>query len=295
MFVMFMIGIPIAALALARVHLRRKQSDRTGAFRVAIFFLAVDLTALLFQAHHPMQFIDEWHIVSWHIAQATFWALVTGIIYIALEPYVRKRWPQILISWTRLLSGRFTDPMVGRDVLMGAAGAALAVASWHVTNIIAGQTSFFAAPYALGPARFIVASLADTLAEAVLRGVGLVILLVILRRVISSDAAASLLTIALIATMTLGETHGSAWLRGYYAVTASFAGVLLARHFGMLAVVSYAFFVLVQHRIPLTLDRDAWYFGRSMVVMLFMLAIVCYAFRISAGSNQLLPRFTDDS
>jgi serine/threonine-protein kinase len=295
MFVVFMIGIPIAALALARVHLRRKQSDRRGAFRVALFFLAVDVTALLFQAHHPMQFIDEWRIVSWHIAQATFWALVTGIIYIALEPYVRKRWPQILISWTRLLSGRFTDPMIGRDVLMGAAGAALAVATWHVTNTIAGQTAFFAAPYTLGPARFVVASLADTVAEAVLRGVGLVILLVILRRVISSDAAASLLTIALIATMTLGETQGSVWLRGYYAVTASFAGVLLARHFGMLAVMSYAFFVLVQQRIPFTFDRDAWYFGRSAVVMVLMMAIISYAFRISAGSGQLLPRFSDDS
>jgi hypothetical protein len=295
MFVIFMIGIPIAALALARVHLRRRQSDRKGAFRVAMFFLIVDSTALLFQPHHPMQFVYEWRIVSWHVAQATFWALVTAIIYIALEPYVRKRWPQILISWTRLLSGRLTDPMIGRDVLMGAAGAALAIGTWQVTNIIAGQTAFFAAPYTLGPARFVVASLADTLAEAVLRGVGLVILLVILRRVIPSDAGASLLTVALIAMMTLGETHGSPWLRGYYAVTASFAGVLLARHFGMLAVMSYAFFVLVQQRIPFTLDSDAWYFGRSMIVMLLMIAITTWAFRTSIGSKRLLPRFADDS
>ena len=294
MFVIFMIAIPIVALALARAHLRRRQGDRGGAFRVAMFFLIVDFIALLFQAHHSTQFIDEWRTVSWHVAQATFWALITGIIYIALEPYVRKRWPQILISWTRLLSGRIADPMVGRDVLMGAAAATLAIGTWQVTHLIAGQTAFFAAPYTLGPARFVVSALADTLADAVLRGVGLVILLVILRRVIPSDVVASLLAVALIATMTLGETHGSPWLRGYYAVTASFAGVLLARHFGMLAVMSYAFFVSVQQRLPFTLESDAWYFGRSMVVMIFLTVIVACAFRVSVGTKRWLPRLAPD-
>ena len=38
----------------------------------------------------------------------------------ALEPYVRRRWPDVLISWTRLLSGKVWDPLIGRDVLTGA-------------------------------------------------------------------------------------------------------------------------------------------------------------------------------
>ena len=294
MFVSFMIAIPMAALALARVNLRKRQGDRAGAFRVAIFFLVVFLIGLVFHAHHSMRFFDEWRIVSWHVAQATFWALMTAIIYIALEPYVRKRWPEILISWTRLLSGRLADPMVGRDLLMGAAAATVAVGTWQVTNLIAGSTAFFTAPYALGPERFVVAAFADTLAEAVLRGVGLVILLVILRRIIPSDAAASLLTVLLIATMTLGDTYGPPWLRGYYAMTAAWAGVLLARHFGLLAVMSYAFFVLIQQRIPFTLESDAWYFGRSTVVMLLLIAVVAYSFRVSIGTKRWLPRLGFD-
>jgi hypothetical protein len=32
---------------------------------------------------------------------------------------VRRTAPQMLISWTRALAGRFTDPMVGRDLLLG--------------------------------------------------------------------------------------------------------------------------------------------------------------------------------
>jgi serine/threonine-protein kinase len=41
--------------------------------------------------------------------------------FLALEPYVRRRWPWRIISWNRLLAGRFRDPMVGRDVLIGSA------------------------------------------------------------------------------------------------------------------------------------------------------------------------------
>src|SRR5690606_27486508 len=43
-----------------------------------------------------------------------FWAL-----YLALEPFVRRHWPQTLVSWTMLLSGRVRDQVVGRDVLIG--------------------------------------------------------------------------------------------------------------------------------------------------------------------------------
>src|SRR5262249_52958852 len=43
----------------------------------------------------------------------------TWLIYLGLEPYVRRRWPTMLISWSRLLAWRFRDPLVGRDVLFG--------------------------------------------------------------------------------------------------------------------------------------------------------------------------------
>ncbi len=294
MYVLFMITIPIAGFALARRHLLRRQGDRIGAFRVAAMFFLCSFTSLLFQAHHSLRFIDEWILLSWQLAQATFWALVTAAIYLALEPIVRKRWPQILISWTRLLSGRISDPMVGRDVLGGAATATLAVLAWQATLLVAGVTVFFTTPSTLGPARFVVAWLAYTLAEALLRGVGLVILLVLVRAVISSDLAASLLTALLIAAMTLGDTYGPVWLRAFYAVSASLAGVLLARHLGLLAVMSYVFFVLIQQRMPLTLRSDAWYFSRSTVVILLLLTIVAAAFKVSVGTKRWLPRLALD-
>jgi hypothetical protein len=46
---------------------------------------------------------------------------ILWVVYVALEPYVRRSNPEILISWTRLLGGRSRDPRVGRDLLVGIA------------------------------------------------------------------------------------------------------------------------------------------------------------------------------
>ena len=47
------------------------------------------------------------------------WGLFSWLAYISAEPYVRRWWPEALVSWARLLAGRGRDPLVGRDVLMG--------------------------------------------------------------------------------------------------------------------------------------------------------------------------------
>jgi hypothetical protein len=39
--------------------------------------------------------------------------------YLAVEPFVRRRMPELLTSWTRLVSGGWRDPLAGRDVLIG--------------------------------------------------------------------------------------------------------------------------------------------------------------------------------
>src|SRR5712691_2614762 len=62
------------------------------------------------------------------LAFSLFLAAFVWLTYMALEPFARRRWPDLLISWTRLLSGRLRDPLVGRDILIGIlAGASVAL------------------------------------------------------------------------------------------------------------------------------------------------------------------------
>ena len=55
------------------------------------------------------------------LCTSVFYGLILWTVYLALEPYVRRHWPRTLISWSRLLAGQWRDPIVGRDVLIGAA------------------------------------------------------------------------------------------------------------------------------------------------------------------------------
>src|SRR5207245_1482268 len=79
-------------------------------------------------AHHVPDMLDELVIVARGISGMLLVTCSIGILYLALEPYVRRQWPETLVSWTRLLAGRYRDSMVARDLLVGgAAGCAVSV------------------------------------------------------------------------------------------------------------------------------------------------------------------------
>ena len=46
-------------------------------------------------------------------------AAAVWMLYMAIEPIARRRWPHSMIGWNRLLAGGVRDPLVGRDVLVG--------------------------------------------------------------------------------------------------------------------------------------------------------------------------------
>ncbi|HEU0106769.1 MAG TPA: serine/threonine-protein kinase, partial [Vicinamibacteria bacterium] len=114
------LAMPLGGVLLARHNLRLGRVDRKGAFRVALFVFVSYTLARLFRADHVAAFGDELWILIKILAYPAFWAAQVWLLYTALEPYVRRRWPHMLISWKRLLGGAFDDPMVGRDVLLGA-------------------------------------------------------------------------------------------------------------------------------------------------------------------------------
>ena len=47
------------------------------------------------------------------------------MLYLAIEPAIRRRFPEKIVSWTRLLSGNWRDPIVARDILAGIAAGSL--------------------------------------------------------------------------------------------------------------------------------------------------------------------------
>jgi hypothetical protein len=69
-------------------------------------------------------------------------ALALGLAYLALEPFVRRRWPLQLVGWARLLAGRWRDPWVGRDVLLGTAVGAVCAAGSEAADSLAAWLGY---------------------------------------------------------------------------------------------------------------------------------------------------------
>jgi len=128
----------IAAGLVARANVKAGRGDRLGARRLATVALVVPVAGWIFAAHHiPDVGIEQGRFFE-AIALSLFGAAMLWVFYLAAEPYVRKTWPHILITWSRLLAGRFRDPLVGRDLLLGAAcGTAMTVLS-HVFHLVPG-------------------------------------------------------------------------------------------------------------------------------------------------------------
>ena len=94
------------------------RGDRRGATRLACFVLCLNAIQWLFEEHHIANFGELTHFISaagvWLFKSGLYW-----LLYIALEPFVRRRWPVVLVGWNRLLAGDYRDSLVGRDLLFG--------------------------------------------------------------------------------------------------------------------------------------------------------------------------------
>ena len=96
------------------------RTDLRGAARLGAGVCGCSLISWGVTAHHVPT-----HEYLAPLFRALSSALTVGILaavlYMAMEPFIRRRWPESLISWTRVLSGRIRDPLVGGHVLVGAA------------------------------------------------------------------------------------------------------------------------------------------------------------------------------
>jgi hypothetical protein len=98
---------------------RRGRRDATGSVRVAVFAAVLALLEYVLSVHYVPIPIATAGTLLREFSAALLAGALCWVLYTALEPYVRRRWPQALISWTRLLAGSLRDSLVGGQVLIG--------------------------------------------------------------------------------------------------------------------------------------------------------------------------------
>ena len=94
------------------------RGDRPGAAKLAGAAFLSFMAAWLFSGTHVASF-EEFVVFVRQAGQGLFVAGVIWSLYLSVEPYIRRHWPDALISWTRLLAGRVRDRLVASHVLTG--------------------------------------------------------------------------------------------------------------------------------------------------------------------------------
>jgi hypothetical protein len=108
-----------ASIPFAVHNLKSERADLRGALRVGLLVFGCTLVWNFSRAHHQSIVNYEMLIFINALAHALYRGVSIAFIYLALEPFVRRVWPENLVSWSRLLSGNWRDPMVARDILVG--------------------------------------------------------------------------------------------------------------------------------------------------------------------------------
>jgi predicted Ser/Thr protein kinase len=276
----------LGGLLLARRNLRLGRSDHTGAFRIASIFIAVHMLGWVLWGTYLADGNAMFGAFFETLAATLFEGVLLYVLYLALEPYVRKRWPETIISWTRALSGRLRDPLVGRDVLLGCLlGAAMESLSdaprW--LGMDPRRPGSVELSGFVGTRHMFGEFLDGQIHSVVVPMFFLVLLLlfgVVLRRM-ALAAAGVLVVFGLI-----GWAAGHHWLDP--VSTLVFAGVVLLSltRLGLLA--TSALFA-TQNALSncVTADLFAWYGAGTILAVLWVVAIAGYGFHTSFAGRPL--------
>ena len=289
------LGLLLAAVLVGVIvawrNLRARRGDRQGAWRIAAVLFVAGFISQAAVAEHALSLLHELRVL---IVACTFALLVASafwLVYIAIEPFVRRRWPEGLISWTRLLSGRWRDPMVGRDVLAG-----LTVGLLHA--FIASQTLRLRAlaqgkelsAAAAGDVRMLdsvllpVSRIASSVVSGAVNALSLAVVVMLVMMVVRRRRVVSVVVFALYFGLYLLASTEPAMI-AVFVVLAALNTTVLVR-FGVLGVATSFTIFLSYMAVPLP-DTLAWYTMRALIPAIATVALALWAFRTSLGDQPL--------
>ena len=284
---MFLSVVGGAAL-LARRNYIRGRGDRRGAFRLACVLFATLIGVWLCRGHMVPGLEMVFPFVM-AISTALFFSGLIWLLYLSLEPYVRRHWPQALVSWSRLVMGRLRDPLVGRDVLFGVILGVVWVLIFEVAQLLiiakGGPPQFFSTSYLLG-GRHVLGAFLFQIPDSIEATLLFFFLLFVLRVLLRKEWVAAIVFVAIWVTLkVLGSDYP--WIEGgAYALLYGGAALVVFRS-GFVTLGVGIFTTELLANVPITLDFSAWYFGSVWLALLGVAALAAWGFYNSLAGQKL--------
>ena len=286
---LLLLGLLAGGFFLARRNIRLGRGDRKSATRVsAVVFAASSLSSLL--AGHPVAKLDaSFSFFFSQVAFGLFSAATAWLTYMALEPSLRRRSPQLLISWTRLLEGRYRDPLVGRDLLAGALLGSAFASVVYFRNALPGWINI-PARFPLDPGRLPLGNTAQVVSQflsavsfALSTALGFVFLLVVAQLIFRNRwLAFGVSGLALFMILLPGQ---NLFLEVPTIALEVLIVLIAITRFGLLGYALTQFFSFTLATFSQSFDFSHWYSGRSWFALLCCICLALYGFKRALGGQ----------
>jgi hypothetical protein len=289
----------LAAAALARRNVRVNRADRRTAARLAVGYILLQVGGWIVGGHHVTTITLESNNFVKMLATSALNGGALWIVYLAVEPYGRRLWPDGLLGWTRLFSGHVRDSRVGHDILVGAAlgGALLLVDLLHHAPFLIGAPYVvpalgFSIGCLLGPGGLVVEWIQQTF-NSVQSALFIVLLFVALRLLVRRTWLAAAIGIAIViaaSNNTLSE-GGSVWLDGLFGVLGTGLITLAIFRFGLLATTVTLLVDNIPTAMPFVGRAPAWAAMPGLLSALLVVALGCFGFYAARTGQPLFGDF----
>jgi len=286
--IVLFLSLFLGAVLLARQNYRRGRGDRAGALRLASVMFGLEILLWLCRGH-LVPSIDTLGVFILALSTGLFVSGTTWMLYLALEPWVRRRWPQTIISWSRLLSGQFRDPLVGRDILFGVMLGVVWILIFQIRYIPLmhmGAAPGIAQTEYLAGGREALGAWLMQIPTSILGTLQFFFLLLGLKVLVRKDWLAAIAFVALFAlprglTSSYMPVELPAWIL-IYAIA-----VLIVYRFGLIPLAGAIFTVNMLANVPFTADLSSWYMTTSILALLSVVTLAGWGFYHSLGGEPL--------
>jgi len=277
----------IAGCSIAWFNHKRGKVDGRGALVLAMLSFGFMAGGLYLASPHTATSGETdtfWRVVS----EGGINAAVAWVFYLALEPWVRKRWPHTMIGWTRYVTKGIRDPLVGRDLLIGAAAAALLAVAQFVEVASHGASGALNIPSlaALIGLRRSMGLLGLSVCNSLFSSIFFFFVFFVLRVLLRKQWLATAAFIVLTAFIFMGSPSSPWSDRAFQLFYAALFAVILLRY-GLLAMMVAMAASNVLGEVPWTADLSPL----NLVAMGLVALIAVYGFRISLAGR---PVFRGD-
>ena len=275
--VAFFLFVAVVEVSLMLRNFRSGRVDWKGAMRLSVIVYCAVAITHIFSAESVAHIVQNPGRILRMLLSAASLPLIVFALYTAIEPLVRRLWPQTLIAWTRVLAGDVFDPLVGRELVFGCALGGMSALALRGFMWFANEgISHTSALQAVLGGRQTLGILAGYLVVGLVGSLVLMLVLLVLRLILKRGWLALIAFVGLPALLLFIQllaspesVDGEKSVIGVALMILLASGIVLGlTRLGLLATMAAMFCYGVMLSVPISLDTSSWFWEHSSLLAL---------------------------